>query len=240
MKRFFAGALAAALVLSNSAPAFADKTDIIKEQGDVRYNLSADNPDIVLNIVLPGDINIAMNPYGNRFFVIEDSDASTNNGIVSVAYPILNYETDYGVFLDAKAVTTTSSSKWVVSREPVEPGVKGANMSFTASDTPEGITQYSSEFKKAASATSQGNMPLDSTIPYNKKTGTPKGQTEQKKIAYIPASVDGETPGTVYVGFTGMLAGDSDTMPVRWKNGEDEINVKLVLKFTPASKYYGS
>lgn len=240
MKRFFAGALAAALILSNSAPVFADKAMTIKEQGDVSYNLNAIKPDIVLNIVLPGDISIAMNPYGNRFLIFEDKDSYTENGIVSVAYPILNYETDYGVFLDATAVTITSSSKWVVSRDPVEPGIKGANMSFTASDTPEGIAQYSSEFKMAASATSQGNLPLDSTVPYNKKTGTPKGYTEQRKIAYIPASVDGETPGTVYVGFTGILAGDSDVMPIRWKEGEDEIKVKLVLKFNPASKYYGS
>ena len=239
MKKFFAGAVAAALILSNSAPAFADGTKTVKEPDNVRYDVSIENPDIVLKLVLPGDINIALNPYGNRFFLTENEMVHTENGVVSVAYPILNYEMDYGVFLDAKATTSTSSSKWVVSRDPVTPGVKGANMSFTASDTPGGIAQYSNEFKRATSATSQGNLPLDSTVVFDSKAGTKKGQTIQNKLAYIPASADGVTPGAVYVGFTGMLAEDSDTMPVKWKE-TDMITVKLVLKVTPASKYYGS
>lgn len=240
MKKFLAGALAAALVLSNSVPVFADLENFtVKEQGEVEYNMTAGKPELTMNVILPGDMNIAMNPYGLRFYILKESEAYTENGIVSVAYPIQNFETDYGIYLDAKAVTVNSGTKWVVSTEPVEPGVKGANMSFTASASPEGITQYSNEFRAATSAEKQGNLPLDSTVPYNKKTGNPSGYTAQRKLAYIPASVDGVEPGITYVGFTGILAGDSEEKRVKWKD-DDSIIVRLVLKITPAPKNLGT
>ena len=180
-----------------------------------------------------------MNPYGNDIELTELGMIKTKNGIVSVAYPVLNYETDCGVFFDAKATVKTSSKKWAVTTDPVKPGVKGANMSFTASDTPEGIAVYSNEFRQATSASSQGNLPLDSTTPYNKDKGLAKGQSVQKKVAYVPASVDGETPSQIYIGFTGMLAEDSDTMPVDWTE-KDIITVNLILSVTPGPKNLGT
>ncbi len=235
MKKFLAGALAAALVLSVSAPAFAAGEKTLTTQGEVEYDVSVGYPDVVLNIALPGQLRVALNPYGNDFQLTELGMIRTHNGIVSVAYPVLNYDTECGVFFDAKAFTTTSSSKWAVTKNALTPGVKGANMAFTASDTAEGIANYSNVNRKATSATSQGNLVLDSTSPYDKEKGLARGQTIQQKVAYVPASADGETPSKIFIGFTGMLAEDSDTTPVNWTE-DDVINVNLVLKITPGPK----
>lgn len=239
MKKFLAGALAAALALSFPATAIAAETKTVTKMGEVDFEVTAARPTTVLKLALPGDMKIAINPYGNDIQLTELGMIRTNNGIVSVAYPVLNFETDCGVFFDAKATTKTSSSKWSVTKTPVKAGVKGANMSFTASDTPEGIAVYSNQFKQATSASSQGNLPLDSTTAYNKNKGLAKGQSVQKKVAFVPASEDGETPGQIYIGFAGKLADDSATMPVNWTE-DDIITVNLILSITPGPKTLGT
>lgn len=239
MKKFLAGALAAALALSFPATAFAAKTKTVTKMGEVEIEVSAVMPDTVLKLSLPGDMKIAINPYGNDIKLTELEMIRTNNGIVSVAYPVLNYETDCGVFFDAKATTRTSSSTWSVTKTPVKAGVKGANMSFTASDTPEGIAVYSNQYKQATSVSSQGNLPLDSTSPYSQSKGLAKGQTKQRKVAYIPASKDGVTPSQIYIGFAGKLAEDSKTTDVDWTE-KDVITVNLILSITPAPKNLGA
>lgn len=240
MKKFLAGALAAALVLSNSVPAFASGTKTVKKSGsEVEYEVPVTNPKVVLNIMLPAQIKAALNPGSADFELGDQTLIYTNNGIVSVAYPIYNLDTDYGVFFGVTAVTTTSSSKWAVTRKTLTPGVKNANMAFVASDTEEGVAVYSNVSKAATAADSQGCLVLDSTVAANKAKGTVKGQTSQQKVAYLPAAADEETPSKIYVGFAGALADDSATVYVNWTS-DDTINVNLVLKITPAPKNLGA
>ncbi len=235
MKRFIASSLAALSVLSVSVPAYAATTKNLTRQGEVSYDIVAQRPKVVLNVVLPSKIKAALNPYGNEFQIDELNTIHTNNGIVSVAYPVLNLDTNYGVFIDAIAVTSTSGKNWSVTTDALTNGVKGANMSVTASKTEAGIMTYSNVNKAATSATSQGNLPLDSTVPADKTKGIAKGQTSQQKLAYIPASADGTTAQTVYIGFSGALAEDSADTIVNWTD-TDTINVNLVLKLTPGPK----
>lgn len=235
MKKIIAGLLAALSVLSVSVPVYAAGVKNVTKQGEITYEVVAKRPKIVLNVVLPAQIKAAMNPYGNDIQIDELNTIHTQNGIVSVAYPVHNLDTDYGVFIDAVAVTSTSNKKWSVTTGALTPGEKGAKMSLTASNTEAGIAQYSDVKKAATSATSQGNLPLDSTVPADKTKGIVKGQTSQQKFAYIPASSDGTTAKIIYIGFSGALADDSADTPVNWTD-TDYINVNLVLKLTPGPK----
>lgn len=235
MKKLMAGLLAIVSVLSVSVSAQAAAAKNVKKPGEVEYEVAVTNPKIVLNIVLPSQMKAAINPYGNEFQIDELNTIHTQNGIVSVAYPVHNLDTDYGVFFDAIAITTTSSNKWSVTTSTLTPGVKGANMAVTASNSESGIAQYSNVKKAATSATDQGNLPLDSTVAADKAKGIQKGQTSQQKLAYVPASADGITPSKIYIGFAGKLADDSADKVVNWTEN-DIINVNLVLKITPAPK----
>lgn len=238
MKKFLAGVLAtlsALSVLSISAPAYAAATKTMIKPGEITYEVVAKNPKITLNVVLPSQMKAALNPYGSDFRVDDLNTIHTQNGIVSVAYPVHNIDTDYGVFIDAVAITSTSGRGWSVTTDTLTPGVKGANMAVTASNSEAGIAQYSNVKKAATSVTSQGNLPLDSTVPADKTKGISKGETSQSKLAYVPASADGETASIIYIGFAGKLAEDSADTVINWTDN-DYINVNLVLKLTPAPK----
>lgn len=235
MKKLIAGLLAVASVLSVSVSAQAAAEKNMMKPGEMEYEVPVTNPKVVLNIVMPSQLKAAINPYGNDFQIDYLNTIHTQNGIVSVAYPVYNLDTDYGVFVDATAVTSTSSTKWSVTTNALTPGVKGANMAVTASASEGGIPQYSNVKKAATSATDQGNLPLDSTIPADKAKGIAKGQTSQQKLAYVPASADGKTPSKVFIGFAGELAGDASDKIVNWTDS-DTINVQLILKITPGPK----
>ncbi|MDE6731290.1 MAG: hypothetical protein K2J77_00240 [Oscillospiraceae bacterium] len=237
MKKLIAGLLAIASVLSVSVSAQAAAVKNVTKPGELQFDISATNPKVVLNIVMPSQMKAAINPYGSEFQIDYLNTIHTQNGIVSVAYPVYNLDTDYGVFIDAKGITTTSSDAWSVTKNTLTPGVKGANMAVTASATEGGIPQYSNVAKAATSATSQGNMPLDSTVPADSAKGTAKGETRQQKLAYVPASADGETPSKVFIGFAGKLADDSADTVVNWTES-DSINVQLILKITPGPKTF--
>lgn len=234
MKKIIAGLLAIASVLSVSVSAQATAVKTVTKPGAVTFDVTATNPKVVLNLVMPSKMKAAMNPNGCDMQVDDLDTVESNNGIVSIAYPIENLDTNYGIFIDAYAVTTTGGS-WDVTTSALTPGVKGANMAVTASDSESGIPQYSNVAKAATSATSQGNMPLDSTVPADKEKGTAKGETHQQKLAYVPASADGTTPSKVFIGFAGELAGDSNDKIVDWTDS-DTINVQLILKITPGPK----
>lgn len=233
MKKLIASVLAIASVLSVSVAAQAAEKKVSKP-GELQFDVAVTNPKVVLNMVMPSKMKAALNPYGAEMQVDDLDNVHSTNGIVSVAYPIENLDTNYGIFIDAIAVTTTAGS-WDVTTSALTPGVKGANMAVTASNTENGITQYSNVAKAATSATNQGNMPLDSTIPADKANGIEKGQTSQQKLAYVPASADGETSSEVFIGFTGKLADDSADTIVNWTDS-DTINVQLILKITPGPK----
>lgn len=235
MKKFLAGVLAAASFLSVSAPAYASGTKTVTKQGEVSFDIAVTNIKIVLNVALPAQMKAAINPYGNDFQIDELNTIRTQNGIVSVAYPVHNYDTDFGVYIDATAITNTSNKTWSVTKDTLTPGVKEANMAFTASSTEAGIATYSNTSRAATSATSQGNLPLDSTVLADKSKGIANGQTSQNKVAYVPASADGEEPSIIYIGFAGKLSDDAADKPVNWTDG-DYINVNLILRLTPAPK----
>lgn len=234
MKKLIAGILAVTSVLSVSVSAQAAAVKTVTRPREMEYDIEAKRQKVVLNMVMPSKMKAAMNPYGCDMQVDDLDTVESNNGIVSVAYPIENLDTNYGIFLDAYAVTTTGGS-WDVTTSALTPGVKGANMAVTASNTEGGIPQYSNVAKAATSATSQGNMPLDSTVPADKAKGTVKGETHQHKLAYVPASADGTTPGKVFIGFAGQLSEDSNDTIVNWTDS-DTINVQLILKITPGPK----
>lgn len=235
MKKFLAGLLAAVSALSLSAPAYAASSKTVNRQKEITYEVVAEMPDVVLKVSLPSQLKAALNPYGNEIQIDELNSIRTTNGIVSVAYPVHNLDTDYGVFVDATAITSTSSRSWSVSTTALSDGVKGANMCLRASDTEAGITTYSAAKKAATGFADQGNLPLDSTIPADRAKGTAKGQTSQTKLAYVPASADGTTPKVIYIGFAGKLSEDSAETPVNWTES-DTINVNLILRITPGPK----
>lgn len=237
MKKFLAGILAAVSVFSAAAPAYAAETKVVSKPKEVVYDVVVQKPKIVLNVALPSQVKATLNPYGNDFALNELNTIRTQNGIVSVAYPIHNYDTSYGVFIDAVAVTSTSGSGWDVTKGALTPGVKGANMAFVVSTTEEGVANYSNVSKAATSASSQGNLALDSTVPADSAKGTVKGQTSQQKIGYVPASADGTTAEVIYIGFAGKLSEDAANAPVNWTDS-DTINVNLVLKLTPGPKTF--
>lgn len=220
MKKLFAGILAAVFVLSLSVPVNATTKDITKPVG-INYALAAKKPKITLKVVLPAEMKAALNPTGRLFQISEKNTiAMAGNGIVSVAYPVINRDRDYGVFISAAAVTTTSSKDWGVTTSNLTSGTKAANMALVASATEEGIAEYSNKSINATSATDQGTLVLDSSAD----------KTSVQKLAYIPAPAEGETQSVVYLGFAGALAEN-----VVW-DFSDNINVNLMLKLEPALK----
>lgn len=235
MKKLIAGILAIASVLSVSVSAQAAAVKNVSKPGELQYDVVAKQQKVVLKLVMPAQMKAALNPYANDFQINDLNTIHTTNGIVSVAYPVYNFDTDYGIFIDAKGITAASNKSWSVTTTALTPGVKGANMAVTASASEDGIPQYSNVAKAATSATDQGNLPLDSTIPADKAKGIAKGQTSQHKLAYVPASADGETPSKVFIGFAGKLADDSADTVINWTES-DSINVQLILKLTPGPK----
>ncbi len=236
MKKLMAGILAIVSVLSVSTVAqAAQKTKTVKRQGEVEYDVEATRLKVAMNLIVPSKMKAALNPYGVDFDVDDAGDVSSNSGIVSAAYPLENLSTDCGLFVDAVAITTTTNKNLNVTTGALTPGVKGANMAVKAATTEAGLAGYSNVKKAATSATDQGNLPLDSTVPADKTKGIVKGQTSLQKLAYVPASADGETPSKVFIGFVGKLAGDSADTVINWTDN-DSININLVLKITPAPK----
>lgn len=231
MKKLLAGILAIAAVLSGSvgASAAAATKNVTKNYGEISYDVSANLPKVTLNLVMPSTIKAALNPYGVGI-KIEDAESWVTNtmGIVSLAYPIVNKSTDYGVYFDAVAYTSTSG-EWQVTKTAVQNGIKGANMSLTAANTAEDLADEDnySNTASAASGSAQGNLPLDSTAA--------NGRTSQEKFAYIPAATADTPQQKIFIGFTGKLADDSAATPVKWTEN-DSINVNVILRVFPAPK----
>lgn len=225
MKKLIAGILAIAAILSVPVTASATTTKTVsKSNAELSYDVAATMPKVTVNLVMPSTIKAALNPYGVGVKFDTDSWMESTMGIVSVSYPIVNKSKDYGVYFDAVAYTTTSGD-WSVTKTPVTNGTKSANMSLTAGNTAEEVVENYSATASAASASDQGNLPLDSTVT--------DGRTSQQKFAYIPAAVSGSQK--IYIGFTGKLADDSDSTPVEWTD-KDSINVSVILKVFPGPK----
>lgn len=252
MKKILAGVLAAASMLSVSATAFATTTDkTITKAGDVTYDVSVVAPKITLDLVLPAKIAAALNPYGAAIkFDPSDATKTAGTGIVGTAHKISNKSVDYGVYIDASAITTittTDKTKWTVKSDAADTdGTKGAAMALVAAATAANVNPATfPAAEKGAAATVDSVMYLDSTVVADRTNGVAAGQVSKKKFAYLKAATsDGATPPTItsadaYIGLTGKLAASKadGSADVVW-NEDDAINVNLVLKISAGPKTY--
>lgn len=247
MKKILASVLAAASILtmtvSASAATTTDKT--VTKPGEITYDVPVTAPKVVLNLVMPAKMQASLNPYGAEI-KLEDKDTGykkSTKGIASVGYKVTNKSKDYGVYLDATAittVTTTDKTKWTVTGLPnaLTAGTKGASMGLLAVDAlADDPTPIAS---KAATSTGQGALLLDSTVVADRTNGVAAGQTKQAKMAFVKAAVEASgttTDGEVYLVFAGDLAKSAadGSADVIW-NEDDAINVNLVLKVVAGPK----
>ncbi len=249
MKKILAGVLAAVSMLSVSATAFASSTDkSVTKPGEVAYEVVATTPKIVLDLVMPAKMAASLNPYGADIKI--DADNSMKLGVVSLAYKVANKSVDYGVYIDAKAVTTITttdkkkadgSNAWdvVTTAITAKQGVKNANMAlqgYASASAMKAATAPEAASKKAI-ASAQGALVLDSTVKADKEKGIVAGQTEQKQFMYLKAASDATSPTEAVMGFIGVLGTSKDdgTADVEWKE-DDAINVNLILKVTAGPK----
>ncbi|MDE6732018.1 MAG: hypothetical protein K2J77_03995 [Oscillospiraceae bacterium] len=246
MKKIIAGVLAAASMLAVSATAFAtDKT--VSKAGELTYDVAVTAPKVVLNLVMPAKMAAALNPYGADIKLdAADTPTVTTATIASTAYKVTNKSTEYGVYIDATAittVTTTDKTPWKVEAKaaPTD-GTKGAQLTLIGADTVADIKSAAEGTLKTASASAstsgQGVLVMDSTVA--KSTTVAAGQTSQNKVFFIAAASNAETPTDMYMAFAGKLAktpaGNTDpTKEVEWKE-DDAINVNLVLKVSAGPK----
>lgn len=238
MKKIIASVLAAASVLSVSATAFAasDTKDVTKT-GDITYDVSATAPKVTLKLVMPAKMAASLNPYGADIKLDKEGKNTLKTGIASTAYEIINKTTDYGIAIDAKAittVTTTDTTTWKVSATNVEDGTKAANMAFMSFKDAAAMAADASWADASAAADDDldaqgGILVLDS----DQTSGT-----EQEGIVKLGAAANATTPASCVVGFVGVLAKSStgkDAKKVTW-NEDDAINVNLVLKVNVGPK----
>lgn len=249
MKKILASVLAAASILTMTVSASATTTDKnILKPGEVTYDVAVTAPKVVLNLVMPAKMTAALNPYKADIKYDPDSASTTSkNTIQGIAYKVTNKSEDYGVYIDATAITTITttdkkkadgSNAWDVITTAVADGTKNANMALIAGSTVAKIAPSSVPTASAAMTSSaDGVLLLDSTVKADKTTGVAAGQTSLKKWAYAKASTGAGSEGIIYIGLTGKLALDDTTnkKEVVW-NEDDAINVNLVLKVTAGPK----
>lgn len=246
MKKIIAGVLAAASVLSVSATAFAtSNTKAVSKAGEVNYDVAATAPKIVLDLVMPAKMSASLNPYGAEINV-GVADVAAKDGIISTFYTVTNKTKDYGVYLDATATTTVSTSDKDADGKPtwsvktVESGKKSASLAFVTvkgDETPtvDSTTKLlknipTSDTAMSTSSVKYGALLMDSTKAADTENKIPAGQTSLKKVGFVPAK-DTED-GKLYLAFVGKLE-TADT--IEWKE-DDAINVNLVLKVVAGPK----
>lgn len=245
MKKILASVLAAASILSMTVTASAAANEkAVTKPGEITYEVPVTAPKVTLNLVMPAKMTAALNPYGAEIKIDPtDAEKVVVNGIISTSYKVTNKSTDYGVYLDATAITTVTTSdkaKWnVKSGASATAGTKGADMALISNKTLPTITSKKIAListNAAQTGTTGGALMLDSSVTVDKANGVAAGQTSQKKLGYIAAS-DGTNDGVTYLMFVGELAKSSSNAEVVW-NEDDAINVNLVLKVTAGPKTY--
>lgn len=240
MKKILAGILAAVSMLSVSATAFAtDKT--VTKPGEVEYDVPVTAPTVVLDLVMPAKMSAALNPYGADIKLDADGTNTSNLGIVSVAYDVVNNSKEYGVYIDATAITTIETAdktKWTVASDAADTnGTKGAALALVGAADVSAFKALSvpTDNAGATKAKPYGALLMDSTVTADKATGVVAGQTSQKKLFYIAAATGDAAPGKMVMGFVGKLAASDTDKEVEWTE-DDAINVNLVLKVTAGPK----
>lgn len=247
-KKILSGVLAAVSALTMSASAFASSNEKqVKAAGELEYEVNAVAPKVVLDLVMPAKLEAALNPYGAEIKLDADGTNTTDTLIASTAYKITNKSQDYGVYIDATAITTVETAdktKWKVTAEKVVNGTKGATLALIGADAVDAFATAAEGVKgqkitsAAATESTQGILAMDSSVEANKETGVVAGQTSMKKLFFVKADADGSTPGEIYIGFAGDLAAsDKAKGEVEWTE-DDAINVNLVLKVTAGPKTF--
>ena len=230
-KKILAGVLAAASALSMSVSAFAaDDTQSVTGNGELEYDVEVTAPTVVLNLVMPAKLEAALNPYGADIVILkgetDDANVTSSNGIVSTAYKITNKSKDYGVYIDATAVTKPSKGITVTGATLGTTEGKDACMALAGlSKAPTKTAGFTVAASTAATQSAQGTLLLDSTAD--------GGKTEQKKFMYLAAAGD-DSDTEAYMGFVGTLESGDD---IEWTE-DDNINVNLVLKISAGPKKF--
>ena len=249
MKKILAGVLAAASMLTVSATAFAleggDTANIVKP-GEKEYSIDSGMLSVELDLEIPAKFQAFLNPYGASVEIKEKTstiDATKNDAdVISYAYEFVNNTKDFGVSIDADAITTVAGELKAVKATALTGTAatdKEANVALVASYDLAKIAKYgfsgtgttaipSASAKMAAAA--DGALVLDSTVTAG--TGIAAGETKQAGWAHVKAYDDTtKTPGKTYAAIVGKLA-ENSTTPLEWTD-EDAFSVALVLKFNP-------
>lgn len=242
-KKILSGVLAAVSALTMSVSAFAASANekAVTKPGEIEYDVPVTSPSVVLNLVMPAKMTAALNPYGAEIKLDTAGTKTSKLGVVSPAYDIVNKSQDYGIYIDATAITTIETSdkeKWTVAAEAADTdGTKGAALALVGAADLEAFSALTVPTDDAAASKTKpcGALLMDSTVQADKATGVVAGQTSQKKLFYVAAATGDATPGKIAIGFVGKLAASTDDSEVEWTE-DDAINVNLVLKVTAGPK----
>lgn len=233
MKKILAGVLSAATVLSLSATAFAapaapDTTKAVTKPGETEYEAGVGMMSAELDVELPSAMKAFINPYGAVVAVEEGASAATSNaGVVSWAYEVVNNTTDFGIMIDVKAGKVTPAATVAIAA----PGTaetataKTAALVLQAGATAAEATKYDKAKTASAQAAANGTQGIFvfSTTADNKS-----------KIAYAPAKTT--APGKVYLGLTGAISKvDGAGEDLEWTE-DDTITATYTLKINPSAK----
>lgn len=251
MKKILAGVLAAASMLTVSATAFAleggDTANIVKP-GEKEYSIDSGMLSVELDLEIPAKFQAFLNPYGASVEIKEKTttlDATKNDAdVISYAYEFVNNTKDFGVSIDADAITTVAGELKTVKATALTGTAatdKEANVALVASYDLAKIAKYGfsgtgTTAIPAASAkmtnAADGALVLDSTVTANTTTGIAAGETKQAGWAHVKAYDDtNKTPGKTYAAIVGKLS-ENSTTPLEWTD-DDAFSVALVLKFNP-------
>lgn len=252
MKKMLAGVLAAASVLSVSATAFAlegGDTAAITKPTEKEYSVGTGVLNVELDLEIPAKFQAFLNPYGAQVEIKEKigtTDAlKSGAGVVSYAYEFVNNTTDFGVSVDATAITTGSLKTSATAVNATAATAKEANMALVAADTAAKIAGYGAASSPTGipvanakmTGSANGVLVLNSAATAGSAyTGSVAGETKQSAWGHIPAlttSGSTKTPGKLYAGFVGALA-NSTTAPLEYTD-DDAVEIALVLKFNPGA-----
>lgn len=273
-------ATAFATAASNDAPNMNDPTKNMTKGDEFSYDVSATSPKIVFDVLMPAKLTAWLNPYKADMKILEKrafntgtddaidnfapmvaadavtTEKTSNAGVASVAYRVINRSTEYAVSIDAKVTTTVETADekaWTVKGNSVTAGTKGAAVhlvfaadqskllvgSGTTAPTMATVTAPAMGVKMSSSA--NGVLQLDSTARANTKLGLEDGQVEQKGWGWLGKATTDATAtteatkytalGEGYIQFVGLLAGDSadGSQVVNWTT-DDNIAMNVIFK----------
>lgn len=233
MKKILAGVLSAATVLSLSATAFAapaapDTTKPVTKPGETEYEAGVGMMSAELDVELPSAMKAFINPYGAVVAVEEGASATTSNaGVVSWAYEVVNNTTDFGIMIDVKDGKVTPAATVAIAAPGAAETAKAktAALVLQAGVSAAEATTYDAAkttSKKAAADGTQGIFVFSTTAD------------SKSKIAYAPAKTT--APGKVYLGLTGAISKvDGAGEDLEWTE-DDTITATYTLKINPSAK----